>query len=73
MPGMGGEKLIELLSRESRMPPALVITGMSLWRTSKLLEYGIGYIMKPIDSKMLLDTIGAMLSKEDYNGHSVTC
>jgi DNA-binding response OmpR family regulator len=73
MPVMDGETLIEQLKKEHDMPPALVITAMAPWRALKLIEYGVGYLRKPINGELLLDTVKTILGKEDKDGHAVTC
>jgi len=73
MPGISGLELVSMLYKERRMPPALVITALAPWKAIRLLKYGVGYIRKPVDSKLLLDTIGAVLGKEALNGHAVAC
>lgn len=71
MPGMTGEELLKRLSLEKKMPPALVITAMAPWQTLGIIEYGIGYIRKPIDNGMLLEIIGSMIRKESKD--EITC
>jgi DNA-binding response OmpR family regulator len=73
MPVMDGEELIVALDSEKNMPPAILITAMAPWKALKLMEYGVGYLRKPINSKLLLNTIETLIGKENNNERTVTC
>lgn len=71
MPGMTGEELLMSLERRHKRPPALVITALAPWCITRLIESGIGYMRKPINTVLLLNAISNLLSKEKVgaNGH----
>jgi DNA-binding response OmpR family regulator len=73
MPGMNGEELILALEKEDNPPPALVVTAMAPWKLMNLIKAGVGYIRKPVNSRLLLDTMESILGREKCNGHSVAC
>ena len=64
MPEMTGEDLLMHLESKRKRPPALVITALAPWLMTGLLEAGIGYMRKPINSVLLLSTIKRLLSNE---------
>ena len=72
MPGMSGEDLLKQLHKEGILPPSLVITAMAPWQTLGVIEYGIGYIRKPIDNDILFPIIESMMRKESKN-EEVSC
>ncbi len=72
MPGMSGEDLLKQLHKEGNLPPSLVITAMAPWQTLGVIEYGIGYIRKPIDNDILFPIIESMMRKESKN-EEVSC
>jgi DNA-binding response OmpR family regulator len=63
MPGMNGEEFLRKAWAVKQWPPALVITGVAPWRTLDLIELGVGYVRKPINSNLLLGTIEMYLKK----------
>ena len=63
MPGMNGEEFLRKAWAVKQWPPALVITGVAPWRTLDLIELGVGYVRKPINSNLLLGTIETYLKK----------
>lgn len=69
MPGMTGEDLLLHLERKHRRPPALVITALAPWRMTSLVESGVGYLRKPINSTLLLTSIRGLLSKEQVGAN----
>jgi DNA-binding response OmpR family regulator len=64
MPEMSGEDLLLSLEHLNKRPPALVITAMAPWKTLKLIDYGVGYIRKPINNELLLGAIKTLIRKE---------
>ena len=72
MPGMSGEDLLKELYNRGALPPSLVITAMAPWQTLGVIEYGIGYVRKPIDNAILLPIIESMMRKESKN-EEVSC
>jgi DNA-binding response OmpR family regulator len=64
MPGMTGEELLMDLERKHKRPPALVITALAPWRMTSLMEAGVGYIRKPVNGTLLLNSIRSLLSRE---------
>lgn len=73
MPEISGYDLLKRLSADDILPPTLVITAMAPWQTLGIIEYGIGYIRKPIDNNMLLEIIGSIIRKESKNEASCAC
>jgi DNA-binding response OmpR family regulator len=69
MPGMTGEELLLNLERKHKRPPALVITAFAPWRMTSLVESGVGYLRKPINSALLLTSIRGLLSKEQVGAN----
>jgi DNA-binding response OmpR family regulator len=63
MPGMNGEEFLRKAWAVKPWPPALIITGVAPWRTLDLIELGVGYVRKPINSSLLLGTIETYLKK----------
>lgn len=63
MPGMSGEEFLRKAWEKEQWPPALVITGISPWRTLGLLELGVGYLRKPVSSNLLLGTVETYMKK----------
>ncbi len=72
MPGMNGEEFLRKAWSEERRPPALVITAIAPWRTIDLIDLGVGYIRKPINTNLLLQTIEMYLRKEARDGRKIT-
>ena len=52
------------LDSKRKRPPALVITALAPWRMTRLMESGVGYMRKPLNSDLLLSTIKTLLSKD---------
>lgn len=63
MPGMSGEEFLRKAWQHEQWPPALIITGVSPWRTSGLLDMGVGYLRKPVNSNLLLGTVETYMRK----------
>jgi DNA-binding response OmpR family regulator len=63
MPGMSGEELLVSLERKNIRPPALVITALAPWNLMNFLHEGIGYLRKPINASLLLDTVESLVGK----------
>jgi DNA-binding response OmpR family regulator len=63
MPEMSGEDFLRRVWAKNQWPPAIVITGIAPWRTLGLIELGVGYVRKPINSNILLGMIDSYLKK----------
>lgn len=73
MPEMTGEELLFTLEGMNKRPPTLVITALAPWKMIRLVEYGIGYIRKPINDKLLLGTIKTLIGKEGKSELEGSC
>jgi CheY-like chemotaxis protein len=67
MPGMSGEEFLRKAWSEERRPPALIMTAVAPWRTLGLLEFGVGYLRKPISGDLLLGAVETYM-KEGGSG-----
>ncbi|MGD2080242.1 MAG: response regulator [Nitrospirota bacterium] len=63
MPEMSGEEFLRKVWAEEHRPPALVMTGIAPWMSMGLLELGVGYLRKPINSDLLLGTVETYMKK----------
>jgi DNA-binding response OmpR family regulator len=73
MPGMNGLELLAVLEEEGIRPQTLVITASEPIRLAGLSERGIWILRKPIDPRLLLESIAVVLGKEHAHGSPVTC
>jgi CheY-like chemotaxis protein len=73
MPGMSGEELLMRLEQDRRRPPALVITALAPWKLMGLMQQGVGYLRKPINTYLLLNVIESFMGKDGGNGSQKTC
>lgn len=67
MPGMSGEEFLRKAWSEERRPPALIMTAIAPWRSLGLLEFGVGYLRKPISDNLLLGAVETYM-KEGGSG-----
>lgn len=72
MPGMSGEEFLKKAWENDKRPPALVITGISPWKTAGLIELGVGYLRKPISTNLLLGTVETYMRKGGPHGSEST-
>lgn len=63
MPGMNGEEFLKKAWEKEQWPPALVITGITPWRALGLMDLGVGYLRKPVNSNLLLGTVETYMRK----------
>ncbi|MDP2168290.1 MAG: response regulator [Thermodesulfovibrionales bacterium] len=61
MPGMNGEEFIRKARQEGHMPKALIVTAFAPWQTAGITKYGIGYLRKPYEGSVLLNTVERLL------------
>ncbi len=63
MPEMSGEEFLRKAWTDEQWPPALIMTGMAPWKSTGLLELGVGYLRKPVNSTLLLGTVETYMKK----------
>jgi CheY-like chemotaxis protein len=63
MPGMSGDELLMWLDERNMRPPALVISALAPWKLANLLHEGVGYLRKPVNASLLLDTVESLVGK----------
>jgi len=74
MPEMTGEEFLRHAWKNEQQPPALVITGIAPWRNLGLLELGVGYVRKPVNTNLLLGIVETYVRKKEApNGSEITC
>jgi DNA-binding response OmpR family regulator len=69
MPGMSGEELLMSLDELNIRPPALVISALAPWKLIQFLHEGIGYLRKPVNASLLLDTVESLIGKGEGGTH----